>query len=349
MILFAVLSGPGVQMRGQGPRSTLHGRFREVRFSRDGKYVLAQDDSGIAVLTATPLRVLFLIEAQSADPAQFTPDSRQVVFVSESIHRGLHQLVVRDGLRLERWAIADGTRVEYTRIPARACGTQELSPDGRALACVDQDGTLRLVDVSSGQTAYEKKNFGRPFVDQNAPFLREYGDVSEATTQFSPDGRFLVAWPRTLGSTVSWDLLQRREVPLAGALARLRSTFVFIAPDRVLISRSFNKGKTFRAKLVAFPSGEVVSTPKVPPGPLLHAADPRFVLIRPFGQVDYYDPKPGRSAAVEFRTGQVIITNSYTLDAFGTYYVAERPNGELGLYERGKGLQASVNLRLGVP
>jgi len=38
----------------------------------------------------------------------------------------------------------------------------------------------------------------------------------------------------------------------------------------------------------------------------------------------------------------MIVCDTPALDVFGQYYAAERTDGELGLYERGKGLQASV-------
>jgi hypothetical protein len=54
---------------------------------------------------------------------------------------------------------------------------------------------------------------------------------------------------------------------------------------------------------------------------------------------------PRRAAAVEFSTGQVITSETPALDVFGKYYVAERTNGEIGLYERGTGLKASISLQ----
>ena len=49
--------------------------------------------------------------------------------------------------------------------------------------------------------------------------------------------------------------------------------------------------------------------------------------------------------AVEIDTGEVITNGMPGLDIFGAYYVAELPNGEVGLYERGKGLISSVSLK----
>jgi hypothetical protein len=39
-----------------------------------------------------------------------------------------------------------------------------------------------------------------------------------------------------------------------------------------------------------------------------------------------------------------MVSDTPALDVFGSHYVAERLNGELGLYEVGKGIQATVKL-----
>jgi len=52
----------------------------QVRFSANGQYVLAQDETSIHVLARSPLRLLFSIDAPGAENAHFTPDSTQVVF-----------------------------------------------------------------------------------------------------------------------------------------------------------------------------------------------------------------------------------------------------------------------------
>ena len=51
------------------------------------------------------------------------------------------------------------------------------------------------------------------------------------------------------------------------------------------------------------------------------------------------------AAAFEFTTGQVIISETPALDVFGRYYVAEPNSGEVGLYERAKGLQEKISLK----
>jgi hypothetical protein len=98
------------------------------------------------------------------------------------------------------------------------------------------------------------------------------------------------------------------------------------------------------AELLAFPSTEILSKVEVPVGPLLHTADPNFMLVRPFGRVSLWDPNAKRTAAVELATGRVIISETPALDVFGRRYIAEQFPWVVGLYERGKGLQATVPL-----
>jgi hypothetical protein len=87
-----------------------------------------------------------------------------------------------------------------------------------------------------------------------------------------------------------------------------------------------------------------LSKPKVPVGPFYQTTNPGFVLFRPFGRYAFNTHQSTRSAVAELSTGLVIISDG-ALDVFGRNYVAERVIGkEVGLYEIGKGLQASVAL-----
>jgi hypothetical protein len=83
---------------------------------------------------------------------------------------------------------------------------------------------------------------------------------------------------------------------------------------------------------------------KVASEPLFRAADSGFAIVRPFGRKFLWNPYVTKSAAVELATGQAIISDTLPLDVFGHHYVAEPFAGAVGLYERGKGLQATVAL-----
>jgi hypothetical protein len=337
--------------------------LRQLRFSPDGQYVLAQDASGIAILTVSPLAVLYRTPAEFADDAQFTPDSLQFIFVSslaradrQPIADGQRVLLVRSAPHVERWRVADGTRIRSTEIRGLSCETEQLSQDGRTLACADSKGTLRFVDVASGETFFERKQFVKliplyrylpgGFVDlPNGQFL---GDLGEACFDFSPDGRFLTAKAcGGTGTVVVCDLRDRSLLKLARHLRSMmeHTGSVFVTGSTLLIGDGPYRAKQHIKieKLVAFPSGKILSRPRVPPNQLFRAADPGFVIARPLAVIRKHDPN-APTFAVALRTGQVIVSHTPALDVFGRYYIAESGTGEAGLYELGKGLQATVAL-----
>jgi hypothetical protein len=215
----------------------------------------------------------------------------------------------------------------------RKCESSGLSPDSRFLACVDSGGTLRVIEIDSGETMFEKRKFSN------------MGDRGVAALNFSPDGRYLAAVPKYAdGPPLAWDLHSKEQVKLEGKLKKLETGYhiAFVAPDQVMISSVWLGSTTVNAMLVDFPSGKVLSKAKLPPGQMFRAADPAFVLIRPSGWSVRDAERVPRSSAVEFRTGQVIMTDAEALDVFGNKFIIELPDGQLGLYERGKGVQATV-------
>jgi hypothetical protein len=334
--------------------------------------------------------------AENATLAQFTRDSTQVVFVSSVTRVDPLQVVLNSSpAHVERWNIAGHTRTAFTDVPLHTCETVALSPDGRTVVCVDFQGTLRLMDVTSGEIMFEKKNFAkREFLGDpkspcyEVPGLRGVipaitggdfsphcyiGDPGSAVVRFSPDARFVIVEPQSVGPAIAWDVNRRMEVLLVGGTRPLLKSwqhswnsdnvdtaqpFAFVAPDLVLLyprvsaaSRRDRRDRVRPAELVSFPSGTVVSKLRLPPSPeLFSAADANFVLVRRFGPaiIDFGGVRHAKSswaAAVEFRSGHEVITSDQTaLDVLGQYYVSERNPGEVGLYQRGKGCLATVML-----
>ena len=349
------------------PPKSLLTRPRDLylRFSPDGRYVLAQGGSGITVLTVQPFRVLSRISAEDANLAEFTPNSRQIVFLSS---RSALSLPSSNGTaHVEQWDVANHPRSAFTEIRLHGCATNALSPDGRVLACLDSDGTLQFVDVASGQTTLERKHFGRLHVtwgtDETGMYTRrESGDVGAARIDFSPDGRFVAAVPLfgeggpqggadlefpsrqsdvgedlqlpwdDEGPHVLWDLFERKAIKPTAGLTQpyLNDHFVFVAPDRILVlHRGWHQRKpTVAAAVEDVPSGQLLLKTTILWGDLSRAANPNFVLVRPPGKRSIW--------AIEYGTGRAIRSNTPSLDVLGNHYVAERTNGELGLYERGK-------------
>ena len=168
------------------------------------------------MLTVQPLSVLFSRSEENVSNAGFTPDSEQVWFVSRPSHVVAPQIAFAgSSVYVERWSIAGGTRIDVKETRLRKCESSGLSPDSRFLACVDTGGTLRVIDIDSGQTMFEKRKFG------------SMGDRGAAALNFSPDGRYLAAVPKYVdGPPLAWDLRSMEQVKLEGKLKSSRPVII---------------------------------------------------------------------------------------------------------------------------
>jgi hypothetical protein len=77
--------------RRPGAASTRREYFRRLRFSPDGKYALAQSETGIAVLSVEPFRVAFRVPAENASDTEFTSDGH-FVFLTGASHASSREL-----------------------------------------------------------------------------------------------------------------------------------------------------------------------------------------------------------------------------------------------------------------
>jgi len=179
----------GVVTRSQ-LQDPLRGDIETFRFSPDGKYLLAQDEGGIYILTRDPFKYVFRIDTVDAQAAQFSPDSRQVLFFSA-------------GLQVETWDIDRQEQTSVTDVPVlRGCRQTELSPDAKYLACFGGDLSLTLFNVPTGEIVYKKEKF----YDFDPGFSGYYGlskfiylltHQNVATLRFSPDAHYFAASSRT--------------------------------------------------------------------------------------------------------------------------------------------------------
>ncbi|HEX8292560.1 MAG TPA: M48 family metalloprotease [Pyrinomonadaceae bacterium] len=310
----------------------LRGDINHLRFSPDGRYILSQDDGGVDVVSREPLAHLLHIDASEARPAQFTPDSKGVVFYNND-------------LRVEEWDV-DARKMKSAReLYAReGCIQTALAPDGRTLACLDGKFALSLYDVEKGEPFFTKKEFYKPdlkdywqlifyrlFADEGA----EFDWVSMA---FSPDARYFAAGQSALTvgalgfsnqlSTVAVDLAARAPVQINDNVKRLLGTrFVFVAPDRILGLHTQDQKKS---GVVTFPAGEVVEQFPLG-GRLAPVTRGDYVLISGLLQrggpriaVYVYDLK-----AKKFVRG----SKTPAVDVYDRWTVGERVNGELALYD----------------
>jgi WD40 repeat protein len=287
-----------------------------IRFSPDGKYVLAQDDSSIFVLSRDPLRLLFRVDSPDAHAAQFTPDSQNIVFDTT-------------GLRVEEWNIIDQERTAVHDLAvAEGCTQSKLSPDGETLACVDRGFGISLYDVARGEQIFSKKSFF--FTNAFDMFLIELQILVDAEAGihaewvhlgFSTDSKnFLAASPR---NAIAVDLATHEQISLHGALpAMVGIGFAFLDADRVAAMNRDIKDSA----ILKFPSGEVLQ--RVPLGGqrLLPAAHGSYVTVGPL--------KDFMTGVLDLSSNKFVFgsKDNYAVDAYDRMLAMQARNGEIVLY-----------------
>ena len=267
-----------------------------VRFSPDGRYVLAQDEGSITVVDKDAVKALFRIDAPDAHAAQFSPDSREVLFDDTK-------------LRIEHWDIATGKRKSVKELVVfDGCSQTLLSQDGRTLVCTNvnlRDGSprvrLRLIDVESGSAFFEKPSFFEMNSNDSAfsvlLFAMEAleGEGGLASIVASPDGRYLLVAVRT--SILAYDLEQRRAVSLGGKLRDLAQTRMsFLGPDELFVVGE-NKGKElYQARVLSFPSGALLKETLIGEQYVSSVTKGRFLVAQPLKNfaVGVLDPNLGK-------------------------------------------------------
>ncbi|MEW6128832.1 MAG: M48 family metalloprotease [Acidobacteriota bacterium] len=314
----------------------LRGETNHLRFSPDGKYILAQDDSGINVLTREPLTALFRIRAPEAEPAQFTPDSQHIVFHNTD-------------LRVELWSIAEQKLKEAHELFIRKGALQSLlSPDGRTLACLDAELTLSLYDVASGAPVFQKKSFYTPSIFDMLIlrlieiFSRDDNEVSDLdwiNMGFSADGHYFAAGQRstnfnalgglsTENAAMIFDLQNKTALSLKGNVKKIIANgFAFVGVDRLM---GYNREEPNKSPLMMLPSCETVEQIPLGQFPMFNskfavATKGNYLIARPAAQ---YAVGVMNLATKKFFLG----SKSAAIDIYDDVFLSERVNGEVGLY-----------------
>jgi WD40 repeat protein len=311
----------------------LRGEVTHLRFSPDGKYILAQDDGGISVLSREPFALLFRIEAPEAKPAMFSPDSQSVVFYNSNLH-------------VERWNASSGTKSAAYEVilPNNWCIQTKLSSDGATLACYDNHFNLNLYNVATSELIFQKKKFYSSDPFEAISFilaLRAGNDFNLLNMEFSPDNHYFAAARSDenrivikfgdidLGGepdkvVVGVDLTTRKALSIGGDLKNLLTGgFTFYSPTSV-VGEYF--GDADRSGVYTFPEGKKVEQFKMAGRDFIRAQQGDFFVVRPIA--DY------PAGVFDMKSKRIIVGNKQAaIDVYGNTFVAERRNGELGLYD----------------
>ena len=224
----------------------LRSNVSRLRFSPNGRWILAQDDSSTYVFARDGLAFSFRIDSPDAYGAQFSADSSAIVFYDQNY-------------RVERWGVESKQREwVYELAMNPSCLQTALSPDGRTMACATSEFGLRVFDVASGAVIFEKASFYRPnFLDLFAVLSLFSAEPNPHFFEmhFSPDAQYLVV---ARGSDyVALDVPKRQAFTLPGAIRdRIGTSFAFVGSDR-LIGIRYDKPED--SGILTFPKGEMVA------------------------------------------------------------------------------------------
>jgi len=336
-----------INYTGAGRREALHAVLKKstlepplrsdithLRFSPNGKFLLAQDDAGINVLSVQPFASLFRIDAPEAKHAHFTPDSQEIVFSNAD-------------LRVQAWDVREQKiKNAYEVFARKGCLQSVLSPSGRVMACLDPELSLNLYDVATGTQIFQKKEFYLPnpiemiLVRLASLFNEEGQDIEEVdwiNMAFSPDEHYFAAGARSTGvgvtedsirffredNAIAIDLTTRQPVSLRGPLKKLiAGGFVFLGPDRLI---GIDRHDAKKSGIVSFPGGEVIEQTLLGGRTLAAATHGNYVVARPIQNFP--------AGVVDLNSKKIIIASKVSpLDVYDQLFVAERTNGEIGLY-----------------
>jgi WD40 repeat protein len=312
---------PGLLLR-QKLAQPLRPDINNLRFSPDGKFVLAQDDGGIHVLSRDPFQFLFFIEAPNADKAFFSPDSKSVIFKTPF-------------LRVEIWDIASQTHKSVHEMLLRVgCLQSLLSPEGAYLACLDRQLTLSLFDVATGSEIASKKNFLQiaqvGFLWLSIMLELEANSNSKlAHLAFSPDGHYFLAG--TFTNTFAYDLVAKRDADLPSSIRNLaHDEFTFVDSGRIF---AINYRSPEKCPLLRFPSGERLREIALARGlQLAPAAHGDYVAIGPLksGKLGFWEFSTGRLAVGLKKDAGDIYDNTVVFEEIdGRIVLAELPSSKI--------------------
>jgi WD40 repeat protein len=303
---------PGLLSRQPLPQP-LRPDIYTLRFSSDGKYVLAQDEGGIHVLTRDPFALLFFIDAPDAYTASFSPDSRSVVFYTPSF-------------RVETWDIQSHERSSVREVLLNEpCLQTALARDGKSLGCLKADLSLTLLDVANGETFITKPHF---LESQISFTMYVYMTVSMRSQHyihmaFSPDGRFFLAGSHT--QVLTYDLQEKREISLPGSIREVvKGSFAFVGTDRIAGVNMFYGEKS---PVLQFPQGNHIGElPMSATSNLEPASHGNYVLISPIGDHPLGILSLDRRVVIaEFRHAAG--------DIYDNWILSERNDGEVAIFD----------------
>jgi WD40 repeat protein len=292
--------------------------LNNLRFSPDGKYILAQDDSSIFVFARDSLKILFRIDAPGALPAHFTPDSQSVAFGTA-------------GLRFEKWNIEDEDQssVHELALPA-GCFQTSLSPDGDFVACLNSHLDLSILDIATGEPRFTAAHAFQPVLlyargvnGQLTAWHSPEKTLGSIHTNFSPDGRYFVA--ANFQSSIAVDMNTFIRHPLRGSTASMvGGGFAFLDNNRIV---AVNSSDPKNSAIVEFLSGKIQKRVALAHQRVIATTSSEYLILSPL--------QNARAGIMDLDSLKILTgpMKSGALDVFEGHFLVEMPGGEIGIFD----------------
>lgn len=278
----------------------LRSHFNQLRFSRDGRYLLAVGADDAWVLTVEPMALLGHIEATGILSAHFNPENTAVV------------LATGDG-RLERWNIASRALdfVRQVTAPVPGCRGAMSDTEGEQMVCVRPDFAIQVLDASTGAVRFQHK----------APDAAEFGWVSQSfQIATAPDGRLFVF--RGGDQLLALDLSSDAAIHLSGDTRDLLGNKFVLGYDGEAMAMGDDKSYDWK-RLNLF-SGKVEGSWKLSGSSYSLPASGSLLIARPYFH--------NAAAVIDPAIGKVLaVTATEDLDAYGNLIAGESARGMLVL------------------
>jgi hypothetical protein len=299
--------------------------FWRLRFSPDGKMLLGQDDGSIVIVDRESGTLRFRVDAPNAEDAQFTPDSKEVVFHDSN-------------LRVERWDAATGKRTGVKEVVVfSGCRQTLLSPDGRTLACItlSEEETafrvgIKIVDVASGATLFENPKFYEPSyygVGGQLEALNILEGANVVDVAISQDGHYGLFC--AVSSAVGFDFEKQQAVRLGSKLKEIpKIRMTFVGPDHLAILGERKKNNRNALHVVTFPDGQPVKEAEI--------GDEQFAGSSKTDSVVVWPLRDYAVGIFDLDTGKITAGSKLNaIDAWGPYTLAEDASGGFDILQQG--------------
>lgn len=280
--------------------------IERLRYSANGKYLLSQDEFGISIFDRDPLKFAFRIDAESASPARFTPDSSAVIFGDEQ-------------LRVQSWSVSTRQREFLRDVWNGNCALAEISPTGKYLACVRVDGSFRIINSATRDVVFLDKN-DRSF-SWGDYWGMLFGGIASASHVRFNDNETVAVY--RIGETHQGvDLTTGKRLGLSGGVDRLAGySFDFQGSDRFV---GVNRFDPTDSAMVSFPAGKRIFKADIEQR-VTAATRGDYVIVRPLRDMPV--------GVLSLKENKLVLGNrAPALDVYDEELLSERRNGEIGRY-----------------